>query len=120
MTDKPERKGVRWQFEDMLEYAREAVSILNGRTLAQLSADRTIQLALARCLEIFGEAMNRIPADVRASYPDLPWKEAISTRNRLIHGYDVVRLDILHDIVSNELPPLIPALERILEDVGKQ
>ena len=103
----------------MLEYVGEAVSILDGRSFAQLSSDRTAQLALARCLEIFGEAMNRIPAHVRESYPDLPWKEAISTRNRLIHGYDVVRLDILHEIVSEELPPLIPRLREIVEGLRR-
>jgi uncharacterized protein with HEPN domain len=74
---------------------------------------------LARCLEIFGEAMNRVPNEIRAKHPELPWKEAISTRNRLIHGYDVVRLDILHEIVSEELPPLIPELEKILKDMDR-
>jgi uncharacterized protein with HEPN domain len=104
----------RWYFEDMLEYAEESISILAQRTLPELEKDRISQLALMRCLEVFGEAANRIPFEHRTQYPGIPWKEAVSTRNRLVHGYDAVRLDIVHSIISQELPNLIPVLKKIL------
>ena len=74
-----------------------------------------LNLALARLVEIIGEAANRIPEEVRAEYPELPWLQMIGARNRLIHGYDSVDFDILWVIVSHDLPILTRQLENILE-----
>ena len=119
MNGKADPRRNRWHFEDMLEYAREAMSILAGRTLEQIEKDRTAQLALFRCLEVFGEAANRVALEHRALYPEMPWKDSVSTRNRLIHGYDTVRLDMVHKVITRELPPLIPVLEKILATFPK-
>ncbi len=73
-----------------------------------------LNLALVRLLEIIGEAANRIPNDEQAQYPQIPWAQVVSLRNRLIHGYDSVDFDILWQIVSQDLPPLIAALETIV------
>jgi len=56
-----------------------------------------------------------VPADERARHPDIPWSEIVGLRNRLIHGYDSVDFDILWQIVSDDLPPVIAALEKALE-----
>ena len=56
-----------------------------------------------------------MPADERARHPDIPWSEIVGLRNRLIHGYDSVDFDILSQIVSDDLPPVIAALEKALE-----
>ncbi|MGC9335474.1 MAG: DUF86 domain-containing protein [Anaerolineae bacterium] len=50
-----------------------------------------------------------------ARYPEIPWPQIVSLRNRLIHGYDAVDLDILWQIIEHDLPPLITALKTILE-----
>lgn len=95
----------------MLDHAKEAVSMVQGR----VRADRKLNLSLVRLLEIVGEAATRVPAEERKLYSDIPWPEVIGLRNRLIHGYDSVDFDILWEIVSHDLPPLIAALERTLE-----
>ena len=79
----------------MLDHANEAVALAQGRTRADLDSDRLLELALVRLLEIVGEAANRVPQGVRAMYPDIPWPQIVALRNRLIHGYDAVDLDIL-------------------------
>jgi uncharacterized protein with HEPN domain len=56
-----------------------------------------------------------VPAEERARHPDIPWPEIVALRNRLIHGYDSVDFDILRRIVSDDQPPLIAALENVLE-----
>ncbi len=99
----------------ILAYAREAVEISNRKTRQDLDHDRLLNLALTRLLEILGEAANRIPEDVQAQYPDLPWLQMIAARNRLIHGYDSVDFDILWAIIKNDLPVLIVHLEEILD-----
>lgn len=99
----------------MLDHAREAAALASGRSRADLDADRLLQLALTRLVEIVGEAAGRVPAEVQARHAQLPWREVISARNRLIHGYDFVDLDIVWEIVANDLPQLIPLVERVIE-----
>lgn len=79
----------------MLAHATEAVEITQGKTRADLDQDRLLNLALARLIEIIGEAANRIPEEVQVKYPALPWLQMIGARNCLIHGYDSVDFDIL-------------------------
>lgn len=98
----------------ILSHAIEAVQIVDGRTRADLDRDRMLNLALSRLLEIIGEAANRVPDEIQAKYPDLPWLQMIGARNRLIHGYDSVDFDILWNIVAKDLPELIVKLEAIL------
>jgi len=62
----------------MLDHAREAVSMADGRSRADLDTDRMLNLSLVRLLEIVGEAANRIPAEERARWPDIPWSEIVS------------------------------------------
>ncbi|MGD0017007.1 MAG: DUF86 domain-containing protein [Verrucomicrobiia bacterium] len=103
----------------MLDAAREAKQLAAGRTRANLDEDRPLNLSLVRLLEIVGEAANRVPPEASARYPQIPWVQIVGLRNRLIHGYDNVDYDVLWQIVTSDLPPLISELERILEREGK-
>jgi uncharacterized protein with HEPN domain len=98
----------------MRDYAREATDMVQGRTRASLDSDRMLNLALVRLLEILGEAANRVPSEVRSRFAQIPWPQLISLRNRLIHGYDQVDLDIVWQIVARDLPSLLIELEGIL------
>ena len=73
-----------------------------------------MELALVRLVEIVGEAANRLPIEDQSRYPSIPWKEIVGMRNRLVHGYDAIDLDVLWDTVRIDLPQLIEELERIL------
>jgi len=97
----------------MLDHAREAVDLSEGKTRSDLDTDRLFNLARVRLLEIVGKAANRVPAEKREMRPEVPWSEIISLRNRLIHGYDAVDNDILWQIIVQDLPPLIESLEAI-------
>jgi uncharacterized protein with HEPN domain len=98
----------------MLDYAREAVALARGRSRTDLDSDRLLQLALTRLVEIVGEAAGRVPAELQARHPELPWREVVSARNRLIHGYDFVDFDIVWEIVVSDLSQLIPLVERVI------
>jgi uncharacterized protein with HEPN domain len=98
----------------MLDHAREAVFLAQGKTRADLDTDRLLNLALVRLLEIVGEAAGRVPETERSEHPEIPWPQIVGLRNRLIHGYDAVDFDILWQIITLDLPPLVTALERIV------
>lgn len=98
----------------MLEYARTARRLMAGRTRSDLDTDEMLRLATTRAVEVIGEAARRVSPETRQAHPAIPWSQAAGTRDRLVHGYDVVDLDILWDILTLDLPPLISELERIL------
>ena len=100
----------------MLDHAREALAMVHGRSRADLDADRQLNLALVRLVEVVGEAAARVPEDFRGRHPELPWREAAGIRNRLIHGYDAVDFDILWALITEDFPPLIAQLEGIVEE----
>ena len=99
----------------MLDYSREAVVMLRSRTRPDLDQDRLLQLGLTRLIEIVGEAAARVSRETQTQYPQVPWPQIISTRNRLIHGYDFVDLDIPWKTVAEDLPLLVVELEQIPE-----
>ena len=99
----------------MLDHAREAVALVQGKARSDLDSDRLLNLALVRLLEIVGEAANRVPEEERALHPEIPWPQIVGLRDRLIHGYDAVDNDILWQILIHDLPTLVTALEAILE-----
>ena len=79
----------------MLEYGREAIGLMRDKKRADLDTDRTLGLATLRCLEIVGEAASHIPESLRQQHPQIPWPQIIGTRNRLVHGYELVDYDII-------------------------
>jgi uncharacterized protein with HEPN domain len=109
-----ERDEVRMRH--MWDAAKEAVSFMAGRARADLDSDSMLALATVRLLEIVGEAANAVTEETKQKTPQIPWRQITGTRNRLIHGYYHVDLDIVWQIVKQDLPPLIANLEKILND----
>jgi uncharacterized protein with HEPN domain len=96
--------------QDMLAYALKASRFCAGKSLDDLSRDDMLQLAVARAIELIGEAATRVPEEVRARHSAIPWRDIVATRHRLIHGYDRVDLRIVWDTIEVDLPPLIESL----------
>ena len=90
----------------MLDHAQEAISMVRERKLQDLAQDRILELALVKLIEIIGEAASRVSTEGQREYPSIPWPEIIGMRNRLIHGYDQVDLNVLWDTIEFDLPPL--------------
>ncbi len=98
----------------MLDAARKAVDFVRGRKRSDLDTDEMLALALARLLEILGEASKNVSQTTTEAYPEIPWKQIAGTRDRLIHGYFDVDLDIVWEIVTSDLPSVITALESVV------
>jgi len=98
----------------ILDAAREAVAFSQGRSRADLDTDHKLNLSLVRLLEIIGEAARGISSEFREAHPDLPWKSMIGMRDRLIHAYFDVNLDVVWETVTEDLPSLIAKLEKIV------
>ena len=99
----------------MLDAAAKVVQFTKGRTRSDLEKDEKLPFALTRLLEIIGEAANQTSQEFRLKHPDLPWRSMTATRNRLIHGYFDVDLDVIWTISSQDIPSLMVHLKKILE-----
>lgn len=98
----------------MLEHSREAIALLGSATSRDLESDRVLALALVQLAQIVGEAASRVSEGTRTRHPQIPWTQIVALRNRLIHGYDAIDLEILWQIVRNDMPPLAAQLETIV------
>lgn len=105
--------------EDMLDAMEKAEILVAGVTYEQFESDFRIHFAVVRALEIIGEATKRLPMDIREQYPAIPWKGMAGMRDRIIHGYDVVDMQIVWDVVKQEIPRIKPQIKRILKDHSK-
>ena len=101
--------------QDMLDYAQRAIDALAGKSRDSLESDKVLAGALERFVEVIGEAASRLSDATREASPEVPWHEIIAMRNRLVHGYFAVDLDILWTVVHDDLPGLIATLKGLVE-----
>ncbi|PYS60698.1 MAG: hypothetical protein DMF76_13180 [Acidobacteria bacterium] len=102
--------------EDVREAIRRISVYTERMNYDAFLADIKTQDAVTRNLEIIGEAVKNLSPELRQLHPDVPWRSMAGVRDRLIHDYFGVNLDIIWEIISNELPKLVEPLERILEE----
>jgi uncharacterized protein with HEPN domain len=97
----------------MLDAARDAVLFARGRAREDMDGDRQFVFALVKCVEIIGEAASQVSDETRRELTQLPWREMIDMRHRMVHAYYDINLEILWRTVRNDLPPLIQILEQV-------
>ncbi len=99
----------------MLNAAEDAINFTHAKTREDLDLDRMLTLALVKSIEIVGEAAARVSDETKNEHPEIPWQNIIGMRNRLIHTYFDINLDILWQTILQDLPPLINRLYPIIE-----
>ena len=98
----------------MLEAAKEACEMVIGENREALNHDRKLALALVRLIEIVGEAAANVSKEKQLILIDIPWRDVIGMRNRIVHAYFDVDLEIVWKTVIEDFPYLISKLESIL------
>jgi len=108
---------------DLLSDIREAIhritTYATGMSYETFMADTKTQDAVIRNLEIIGEATKNLSEQLRTEYPDVPWKSMAGVRDRLIHHYFGVNLDIVWQIATTELSQVLSFLNKSKEDQQK-
>jgi uncharacterized protein with HEPN domain len=103
---------------DILDYGREARALVAGVSIEDFLANRVLQLALAHLIQIIGEAAFKLPVATREQAPEVPWADIIGMRHRLVHDYGMVSYRFLWEAATEDLEPLIRAVETILTPPG--
>jgi len=99
-----------------MEAINRIESYLQDTTHAQFEIDRMRFDAVVRNLEIIGEAVKRVPDSIRENYPSVAWRKIAGLRDRLIHAYFNIEIDIIWDVVQSELPILKNEIQRIINE----
>jgi uncharacterized protein with HEPN domain len=101
-----------WRFyiDDMIGFCERVLSFTSGINRTHFLSEPMRFDATVRNIELIGEAAAHVPEEVRSSYPAIPWRMVIATRNRLIHGYLGMDNDTLWSIVTTDIPSLVAAL----------
>jgi uncharacterized protein with HEPN domain len=98
----------------MLDTARAIVGRLAGRSRAEFEANEDLRLALAHLIQTFGEAARRVSPEFRQAHPQVPWKKIVGMRHKVVHDYLHVNYDIVWTVATENLPPLLAELERLV------
>lgn len=100
--------------EDMLTFCGRVLEYTRDRGREALTADVMRYDATLRNLELIGEAATHVPDDLRRRAPEIPWRQVVATRNRLIHAYLGIDTDTVWSIVREDIPAPHDALRRLL------
>ena len=101
---------------DMLDAANDAQSFVAGRDQTALYSDKMFAYALVRAIEIIGEAAAQVTQLTRKQLPQIPWKVIIGMRNKVIHDYGSIDLEVVWETAIVYIPQLILQLETILHE----
>lgn len=99
---------------DMLLAARDALSFTEDLSFKDFVRDRRTQLSVLKSVEIVGEAAAQVSEDAKRASPDIPWRQIVGMRNRLVHVYFDIDLPLVWDTVRHDLPDLIARLEPLV------
>ncbi|MGH7869506.1 MAG: HepT-like ribonuclease domain-containing protein [Candidatus Dormibacteraceae bacterium] len=100
----------------LIEGAEKAIAFAANRSRKDLDEDETLRLVLTKLVEIVGEAAKQVSDSTQTAHPEIPWKRMARTRDRLVHHYFDINLDILWDTVNDDLPMLLKAVKQIRID----
>jgi uncharacterized protein with HEPN domain len=111
-TTSPKRD---WRFyvDDMIGFADNILAYTDGFDQSRFEHSRLNYDATLRNLEMIGEAATHIPQHVREFAPQIPWRQIIAIRNRLIHGYLGIDNDTLWSVIQDDIPPLLEKLHAL-------
>lgn len=110
-----------WRFyiDDMIDGAEKVIAYTRDLDQAGFVASGLNYDATIRNLELIGEAASHIPDSVRRAHSQIPWRQVVATRNRLIHGYLGIDNDTLWSIVEQDTPALLALLVALKGQIGR-
>lgn len=101
----------------MLETIEKGISFTHGISLSEFSEDDKTQFAVIRAIEIIGEASKKVPKEIKAQYSEIPWKDISGMRDKLIHDYFGVNIEVVWKTVDEDFKFLEPHLQLMKKEL---
>lgn len=105
------------RLEDILKYARNVETIVSGITYDEFVKDIRIYYSVMKNVEVIGEAANMLTRHFRETYTELPWRQIVSMRNVLVHGYAQISDTDLWQTATNDIKPLREQVQHYLVEI---
>ncbi len=99
--------------KDIIDAMEKVTGFIAGFNEEQFRQDDKTVFAVIRALEIIGEATKRIPENIRQSHPTIPWRAMAGMRDKLIHDYTVVNLEVVWKTATEDIPSLYPLFKQL-------
>jgi uncharacterized protein with HEPN domain len=98
----------------MLDISLQAQEILSGKDRTDYDQEIVLRLALTHLVQVIGEAAQQVSKEFQNLYEQVPWREIIGMRHRIVHDYLNVDEDVVWEVVQNDLPNLVNILDSII------
>ena len=103
-------------FKDIVEAIKKIDEFIGDMNYAKFAKDDKTSSAVARKIEIIGEAAKNIPAQLRRKHPQIPWSDMAKMRDKTIHFYFGVDNEIVWKVCKDRLPAIRLLIEQILKE----
>ena len=110
------KRDYRDYLSDILESIDDIDSFINDVSFNDFVNDKKTLKAVIRSIEVMGEAAKRIPESIKAKYPSVPWKKMAGMRDKMIHEYHNIDLEILWKTIKEDIPSVKPLIHKALEN----
>ena len=100
----------------MLDMTRRAISALKDKDRGDYDSDDILRMGLAHLVQVRGEAPRKVSPEFQRDHLEIPWRQIVGMRHRIVHDYMRVDEDMLWKVVSEDLPALLPHLEKVVPD----
>lgn len=114
------RKDYKLYFLDMDSSCKKISSYTRGLTFKEFTSEPKTIDAVVRNLEIIGEAVNKVPPEIRKETSEIPWNEIVGLRNKVIHEYFDVNIPIIWETVKDDIPNLQRQVKKVLKELGSK
>ncbi|CAB4904227.1 MAG: DUF86 domain-containing protein [Actinobacteria bacterium] len=104
--------------EEIITAANRATQIAARHTVESLAVNLDARDALLWNLTVVGEAVGQLSDELRAEHPQVPWNQPIRLRNRIVHGYWSVDLDVIYAVAIDDLPMFVDGVRSILDSLS--
>ena len=106
--------------KDIFENIELAENFVKEIDLKTFSRDKKLQYAVIRCLEVIGEAAKNIPSEIKESNNDIPWKDMAGMRDKLIHSYFGIDLQVIWITIKEDLPKIKSQINNVYEELSSK
>jgi uncharacterized protein with HEPN domain len=97
----------------MLDMPRRAIRAIKDKDRRDYDSDDILRMGLAHLVQVIGEAARKVSPEFQSDHAEIPWRQIIGMRHRIVHDYMRLDEDVLWKVVSEDLPALLPHLEKV-------